>query len=645
MIMNEIFIKEFFSEKGDLSNNIDGYRVRQEQIDISILIDEAITHKKKLIVEAGTGIGKTFAYLVPAFLSGGKIIISTATKNLQDQLFTKDIPMIRDALKVPVSLAMLKGRSNYLCHLRLENAMIEGAFMTKEDVTYLHLVNQHAKHSVDGDRAELDSIPESSSIWPQVTSTKENCLGQDCSFYKECFVMSARKKALAADVTIVNHHLFFADLNMKEEGISELLPKATTVIFDEAHQIPDIASIFFGKNISTSQISEIVQDGFQIYLKHMKDVSDFEPILNDLEKANKDFRLVFPKESNRYPYQKISSFNRFESSYQELVEKLKKMIELLTLHKDRDTEIEKYFDSANEILSSFDAWLEDKDNNSIKWIEVYSQSVQLNNTPLSIADMFASHINNKSTSWIFTSATLAVKANFDHFKNQLGLLDADSLSKESPFNYAEKALLFVPKTMPDANHENFNFAVVNQIYPFIKASKGRAFILCTTLKSMREIFTLLQDKIETDQLDYPIYLQGDGSRNHLLNKFREHGHAILIGSLSFWEGVDVKGDALSLVVIDKLPFFSPEDPVLAARIDKINQSGKNAFMEYQLPNAVITLKQGAGRLIRDECDKGVLVICDTRIIEKAYGKRMWQSLPPFSRTRDDLEVIQFLEKI
>jgi ATP-dependent DNA helicase DinG len=645
MIMNEIFIKEFFSEKGDLSNNIDGYRVRQEQIDISILIDEAITHKKKLIVEAGTGIGKTFAYLVPAFLSGGKIIISTATKNLQDQLFTKDIPMIRDALKVPVSLAMLKGRSNYLCHLRLENAMIEGAFMTKEDVTHLHLVNQHAKHSVDGDRAELDTIPESSSIWPQVTSTKENCLGQDCSFYKECFVMSARKKALAADVTIVNHHLFFADLNMKEEGISELLPKATTVIFDEAHQIPDIASIFFGKNISTSKISEIVQDGFQIYLKHMKDVSDFEPILNDLEKANKDFRLVFPRESNRYPYQKISSFSRFESSYLELVKKLKKIIELLALHKDRDSEIEKYFDSANEILKSFDDWLEDKDNNSIKWIEVYSQSLQLNNTPLSIADMFARHINNESTSWVFTSATLAVKNNFDHFKNQLGLIDADSVSKESPFNYAEKALLFVPKTMPDANHENFNFAVVNQIYPFIKASKGRAFILCTTLKSMREIFTLLQDKIETDQLDYPIYLQGDGSRNHLLNKFREHGHAILIGSLSFWEGVDVKGDALSLVVIDKLPFFSPEDPVLAARIDKINQSGKNAFMEYQLPNAVITLKQGAGRLIRDEFDKGVLVICDTRIIDKAYGKRMWQSLPPFARTRDDLEVIQFLEKI
>ena len=645
MIMNEIFIKEFFSEKGDLSHNIDGYRVRQEQIDISILIDEAITHKKKLIVEAGTGIGKTFAYLVPAFLSGGKIIISTATKNLQDQLFTKDIPMIRDALKVPVSLAMLKGRSNYLCHLRLENAMIEGAFMTKEDVTHLHLVNQYAKHSIDGDRAELDTIPESSSIWPQVTSTKENCLGQDCSFYKECFVMSARKKALAADVTIVNHHLFFADLNMKEEGISELLPKATTVIFDEAHQIPDIASIFFGKNISTSKISEIVQDGFQIYLKHMKDVSDFEPILNDLEKANKNFRLVFPRESNRYPYQKISSFSQFESSYLNLVEKLKKIIELLALHKDRDSEIEKYFDSANEILKSFDDWLEDKDNNSIKWIEIYSQSLQLNNTPLSIADMFARHINNESTSWVFTSATLAVKNNFDHFKNQLGLIDADSVSKESPFNYAEKALLFVPKTMPDANHENFNFAVVNQIYPFIKASKGRAFILCTTLKSMREIFTLLKDKIETDQLDYPIYLQGDGSRNHLLNKFREHGHAILIGSLSFWEGVDVKGDALSLVVIDKLPFFSPEDPVLAARIDKINQSGKNAFLEYQLPNAVITLKQGAGRLIRDECDKGVLVICDTRIIDKAYGKKMWQSLPPFARTRDDLEVIQFLEKI
>lgn len=643
--MNELFIKQFFSEKGELSQSIKDYRLRQEQIDISVLIDEAITNKKKLIIEAGTGIGKTFAYLVPAFLSGGKIIISTATKNLQDQLFTKDIPMIRDALNVPVTLAMLKGRSNYLCHLRLENAMIEGAFMTKEDVTYLHLINQHAKYSKDGDRSELDTIPESSSIWPQVTSTKENCLGQDCSFYKECFVMNARKKALTADVTIVNHHLFFADLNMKEEGISELLPKATTVIFDEAHQIPDIASIFFGKNVSTTHISQIVQDGYQIYLKHMKDVSDFETILNDLEKANKDFRLVFPRESNRYPYQKISTFSRFDPAYENLIEKLKILIQLLDHHKGRDTEIEKYFDSSNEILSNFDSWLDDKDNNSIKWVEIYSQSVQLNNTPLSIADMFAKHINNELTSWIFTSATLAVKNNFDHFKSQLGLIDADSVSKESPFNYTEKALLYVPKLMPDVNHENFNFAVVNQIYPLIKASKGRAFILCTTLKSMREIFTLLQDKIETDHLDYPIYLQGDGSRNHLLNKFREHGHAVLIGSLSFWEGVDVKGDALSLVVIDKLPFFSPEDPVLAARIDKINKSGKNAFMEYQLPNAVITLKQGAGRLIRDEFDKGVLVICDTRIIEKAYGKRMWQSLPPFARSRDDLEVIQFLEKI
>ena len=643
--MNELFIKQFFSEKGELSQSIKDYRLRQEQIDISVLIDEAITNKKKLIIEAGTGIGKTFAYLVPAFLSGGKIIISTATKNLQDQLFTKDIPMIRDALNVPVTLAMLKGRSNYLCHLRLENAMIEGAFVTKEDVTYLHLINQHAKYSKDGDRSELDTIPESSSIWPQVTSTKENCLGQDCSFYKECFVMNARKKALTADVTIVNHHLFFADLNMKEEGISELLPKATTVIFDEAHQIPDIASIFFGKNVSTTHISQIVQDGYQIYLKHMKDVSDFETILNDLEKANKDFRLVFPRESNRYPYQKISTFSRFDPAYENLIEKLEILIQLLDHHKGRDTEIEKYFDSSNEILSNFDSWLDDKDNNSIKWVEIYSQSVQLNNTPLSIADMFAKHINNELTSWIFTSATLAVKNNFDHFKSQLGLIDADSVSKESPFNYTEKALLYVPKLMPDVNHENFNFAVVNQIYPLIKASKGRAFILCTTLKSMREIFTLLQDKIETDHLDYPIYLQGDGSRNHLLNKFREHGHAVLIGSLSFWEGVDVKGDALSLVVIDKLPFFSPEDPVLAARIDKINKSGKNAFMEYQLPNAVITLKQGAGRLIRDEFDKGVLVICDTRIIEKAYGKRMWQSLPPFARSRDELEVIQFLEKI
>ena len=643
--MNELFIKQFFSEKGELSQVIKDYRVRQEQIDISVLIDKAINFKKKIIIEAGTGIGKTFAYLVPAFLSGGKIIISTATKNLQDQLFTKDIPMIKDALNVPITLAMLKGRSNYLCHLRLENAMIEGTFMAKEDITYLHLVDQHVKNSIDGDRSELDSIPESSSIWPQVTSTKENCLGQDCGFYKECFVMNARKKALAADVTIVNHHLFFADLNMKEEGISELLPKATTVIFDEAHQIPDIASIFFGKNISTSQISEIVQDGHQIYLKYMKDVSDFEPVLNNLEKANKDFRLVFPRESNRYPFQKASSFIRFNSAYEDLIGKVKKLIELLLHHKDRDTEIEKYFVSTNEILSSFDAWSQDIDNNAIKWVEVYSQSVQLNNTPLSISDMFAKYINNESTSWIFTSATLAVKNNFDHFKNQLGLLDADSVSKESPFNYAEKALLFVPDTMPDANHEHFNFAVVNQIYPLIKASKGRAFILCTTLKSMREIFTLLQDKIEVDQLDFPIYLQGDGARNHLLNKFREHGHAILIGSLSFWEGVDVKGDALSLVVIDKLPFFSPEDPVLAARIDKINKSGKNAFMEYQLPNAVITLKQGAGRLIRDELDKGVLVICDTRIIEKAYGKRMWQSLPPFTRTRNNLEVIQFLEKI
>ena len=634
-----------FAADGPLAETIPGYRLRSQQVEMAQAIEDAIKQGRQLVTEAGTGTGKTFAYLVPALLSGGKVIVSTGTKTLQDQLFNRDLPAVRDALKVPVTVSMLKGRANYVCHFHLERALNEGRFLSREDANYVHKIRAFAENSSTGDKAELVDVPENATIWPAVTSTRDNCMGQECGFYKDCFIMEARKRALAADVVVVNHHLFFADVMLRDEGVAELLPSANTVIFDEAHQLPEVAGLFFGEDVSTSQLMELARDAHAESVTSARDCLALPEATATLEKAIRDFRLIFTYEGARMPVQRALALKDFEPAFETIRAKLKALSEVLETQAERDPPLENCWLRSVALEQQLQRWQAAENANLVRWVEVFTQSVQLHATPLSVAECFGKQLNAQPRSWIFTSATLAVKSDFSHYLAQMGLEQATTGYWNSPFDFAQQALLYVPQNMPVPNSAGYTASVAAAAMPVILASRGRAFVLCTSLRAMREVHALLKDAFKTNGMEYPLLLQGESSRSELLERFRRLGNAVLVGSQSFWEGVDVRGEALSAVIIDKLPFASPDDPVLAARIDKMNAEGKNAFMEYQLPYAVITLKQGAGRLIRDETDRGVLMICDPRLISKPYGKRIWQSLPPFKRTRELAEVEAFFSEM
>jgi ATP-dependent DNA helicase DinG len=650
-------VERFFSEQSPLATEVALFRPRAQQRDMAIAVAEAIRDNAILVAEAGTGTGKTFAYLVPALLAGGKVVISTGTKNLQDQLFQKDLPMVRDALKAPVSVALLKGRSNYVCHYHLELAQSNGLFKTREDVKHLAKIVTYAKVSHSGDKSGLADVPETAPIWMHVTSTRDNCLGQECPQHDECFVLKARKEAMEADVIVVNHHLFFADVMLRDEGVAELLPACNTVIFDEAHQLPETASLFFGESLSTSQLFDLSQDTRIEALTSAKDFAPLPVACDELDKAARDLRLVFKKEG-RMAAEAAEGFKDFAPALDKLSEKLKNLTGLLEKQAERSEGLESCWQRALALVAMLKVWRAEQPSGGtissvsgqgsssagsgvVRWLEIFHHSLQLNTTPLSIADIFAKQISGHPRAWIFTSATLAVKQNFAHYQTEMGLMDARTACWDSPFNYQEQALLYVPNGLPEPNTEGYTDSVVQAALPLIEASKGRAFMLFTSLRAMQRAYEILQAEFDRKGLKYPLMIQGEGSRNELLSRFREHGNAVLLGSQSFWEGVDVRGEALSLVIIDKLPFAPPDDPVLAARIAELNRQGRNAFMEFQLPRAIINLKQGAGRLIRDENDKGVLMICDPRLISKHYGKRIWQSLPPFKRTRDEAEAVNF----
>jgi ATP-dependent DNA helicase DinG len=633
-------VERFFSEQSPLAAEVASFRPREQQREMALAVAEAIRDNAILVVEAGTGTGKTFAYLVPALLAGGKVIISTGTKNLQDQLFQKDLPMVRDALKAPVSVALLKGRANYVCHYHLARTESDGLFKTREDIKHLGKIKSYAKVSDSGDKSGLADVPENAPIWMQVTSTRDNCLGQECPNHKECFVLKARSDAMKADIVVVNHHLFFADVMLRDEGVAELLPACNTVIFDEAHQLPETASLFFGESLSTTLLLDLARDTRIEAAAGAKDFAPLPKACDELDKAARDLRLVFKKEG-RMPALALDGFKDWPGVLKTLGEKLAQLNGLLEKQAERSEGLENCWQRTQALAQQLSKWQKGDEPDQVRWLEIFHHSLQLNTTPLSIAEIFEKQIGGSARAWIFTSATLAVKQDFSHYQGEMGLLKAKTACWDSPFNYAEQALLYVPTGLPEPNSEGYTEAVVQAALPLIEASKGRAFLLFTSLRAMQRAHEILQAEFDRRGWDYPLLLQGEGSRNELLTRFRSLGNAVLLGSQSFWEGVDVRGEALSLVIIDKLPFAPPDDPVLAARIAQISKQGRNAFMEYQLPRAIITLKQGAGRLIRDETDRGVLMICDPRLISKPYGKRIWQSLPPFKRTRVEEEAVAF----
>ena len=631
---------------GPFARVVEGYNGRPMQLEMAQAIAKAIVRCETLVAEAGTGTGKTFAYLVPALMWGGKVIISTGTRNLQDQLFLRDIPTVRKALVSPVTVALLKGRSNYVCHLHLARTAEYGRMATKADTVYLREIVKFAKMTDTGDKSDLASVPETASIWGLVTSTKENCPGMECPHYQDCFVMKARKAAQQADVVVVNHHLFFADLVLKDTGVAELLPMANTVVFDEAHQLPDTATTFFGEFFSTSQIHELCRDTQVEGLAQARDGADWVDLVGKVDKASRELRLTLPEGMTRQAVHQIAKQDKFIAAVETLAGALQELNEPLKAQAQRSELLETCRMRCAEMGAFIRKWLSlargEEKTEDVLWVETFGLSLQLHLTPLSIAEVFNKQREGTPRAWIFTSATLAIKQDFTYFSSRMGLSEAESKTWPSPFNYGEHALLYVPKTMPLPQSPDYSDAVIEAAMPLIEAAGGGAFILCTTLRAVNRIAERLREIFREKELPFPLFVQGESGKTDLLERFRRSGNGVLVGSQSFWEGVDVRGDALSLVVVDKLPFAPPDDPVLSARIKALEKDGGNGFMDFQLPEAIMSLKQGAGRLIRDERDKGVLMICDPRLISKSYGRRIWQSLPPFSRTREEKDACEFL---
>jgi len=626
----------FFAQDGALARTIAGYQPRSSQIAMAQTISDAIANQQHLIAEAGTGTGKTFAYLVPAILSGGKTIVSTGTKNLQDQLFNNDLPIIRKAIKKPFTAALLKGRSNYLCSYRLDNALASALGFNKEEVTTLTKIKSWSKRTQSGDISEMTETNEADPLWYQATSTADNCLGQDCADYAECFLVKARKKAQASDILVVNHHLLCADWSIRDSGFGELLPHVQTVIIDEAHQLADTASNFLGINIGGKQLGDLASDTLIEYFKDATDIPALRTACEDLEHELKDVRLAFGMEQKRGEWRDIEQNPKLLGGLNAVKEQLQRLTEQLLVASVKSKGLDNCFKRAEELNRDFAIILEDNSGKWIRWYEIHKKTFSLSRTPLDIAAEFRMFMQQHTSTWVFTSATLSVGHKFDHFANNLGLSDYASASWESPFDYARQSLFYHPRGLPKPDDDNFIPLIMDFVVPVLQASQGRAFFLFTSHRALQQAAGLLKDK-----LSYPLLVQGSQPKSLLLQQFKSKGNAVLLGTASFWEGVDVRGEALSCVIIDKLPFSSPGDPVLKARLDAMTQQGRNPFFNYQLPNAVITLRQGIGRLIRDVTDRGVLMVCDPRLLKRSYGQIFLDSVPPMKRTRELADVKAF----
>jgi len=632
---------EYLGQDGVFSEHVENYRVRESQLSLSDAIEEAINNKKVLVAEAGTGIGKTFAYLVPAITSGKKVIVSTGTKHLQDQLFQTDIPRVLKALDMPIKIALLKGRANYLCLHRLQVAPHLG-FMNKVTQSQLSEIGQWSGTTKTGDISELSEIQEDTYVWPMVTSTADNCLGSECDHINDCFIVKARKKAQEAELLVINHHLLLADMTLKEEGFAELLPGADAFVIDEAHQLHEVASRYFGDTVSSRQLILLARDSIAEQVNDAPDMTEIRECADELEKVTQDLRLALGDSGAKQAWAAI----KYKPSLVNCLSELIAVLSDLAAHLEQASERSRGLDQCYQrcLLLSQRAELFKSDNeladaaNSILWYETYSKSFMLHSTPIEVSSLFRKYTDNFAAAWIFTSATLQVNKKFNHFSDAMGLDDYDSGSWLSPFDYEQQSLLYLPEDLPEPSDRRYTYSLLEKVLPVINACHGGVFLLFTSYRAMNEAKDFLQDKTESS-----IFVQGDLPKHLLLAKFRKAGDAILLGTSSFWEGVDVRGSALSCVMIDKLPFASPGDPVMQARIDAIKQNGGQPFMEYQVPRAVIALNQGVGRLIRDVNDHGVVVIGDPRLSTKAYGRVFKSSLPPMPITTQLADVENFFD--
>ncbi len=621
---------------GPLARHLPGFAPRAPQQAMAEAVAAAMARPEVLVTEAGTGTGKTFAYLVPALLFNNKVIVSTGTKHLQDQLFHRDLPVLRDALKLPVNAALLKGRANYLCLHRLDLAVSDGRLPTRADVADLTKVNRWAGRTRRGDIAEVDDVAEDAAIWPWVTSTADNCLGQECRRFSECFVLKARRAAQEADLVVVNHHLLLADMALKEEGFGELLPGAAAFIIDEAHQLPEVALQFFGTTLSSRQLTELSRDVVTEHAREAGDMADLPRAADILDHAIADTRIALGPTSRRAAWQEAAAQAAVTTALAATGTALARLQDLLREAAVRGAGLNQCWQRSVVLAERLAVFNGPGQADHVQWFETYTRSFSLHLTPVEVGETFQNQMSRFKAAWIFTSATLAVGDDFSHFCAHLGLNDAHTARWDSPFDYQRNALLYLPPRMPLPAAPDYTAAVIAAALPVLQASGGRAFLLFTSHRALQEAAQRLRDVLR-----YPLLVQGTAPRRDLLHRFRELGNAVLLGTSSFWEGVDVRGEALSVVIIDKLPFASPGDPVLQARLDALRRRGGEPFRDAQLPEAVITLKQGVGRLIRDVDDRGVLMLCDPRLSSKSYGKVFLDSLPAMRRTRVLADVQDF----
>ena len=627
---------DILGSRGILSELVHDYSDRPQQVEMAEAIREAIDQGESLICEAGTGTGKTFAYLVPALQSGYKVIISTGTRHLQDQLFTRDLPLVRKAVGRPLNVALLKGRANYLCLHRLGQAEFDSRRLDRQARGFLADIRAWSQQTGSGDLAELSHIPEDASVRPACVSTVDNCLGQECDFYDDCFVFRARRRAVEADLAVVNHHLFLADMVLKEAGYGELLPSAEVVIFDEAHQLPELASQFFSQTLSSRQLMELVSDSRTAYFEEAADLPEFPGMLDHCEKAIRDLRLSFSGEDKRVAWAGLKETADVSAALSTLLDKMDAVYQVLEDFAGRGKSLDNCHKRTGTALAYLDQFNDREEDEYIRWLELRGNGFFLHRTPLDIADVFRTRISEYDCLSIFTSATLSVNRRFDHFSAQLGLEEVKSVSWDSPFDFKTQSLLYLPRGLPDPGTPGFTGSVVEKSIPLLRLTRGRAFFLFTSHRALRQAAELVGEA-----LDYPILVQGDAPRTELLETFRTTPNAVLLGTSSFWEGVDVRGQALSCVIIDKLPFAAPDDPVLRARLKQMEELGRNPFMEYQVPEAVLALKQGIGRLLRDKNDYGVLMIGDPRLRTRPYGRIFLNSLPEMTFTEELSDIEDF----
>lgn len=619
---------QWFSADGPLAAHIPGYSPRPVQQDMAEAVAAALESGEHLLVEAPTGTGKTLAYLLPALASGHKVIISTATRHLQDQLYSKDVPLVRAALGRPLKVSLLKGRSNYLCLHRLSLTETAGDLRRADLLTRLRNIRQWAGRTRSGDIGEIGDPADGSPLWPRVTSTADNCLGTSCPVYDKCWVIEARRKAQAADLVIVNHYLLFADMSLREEGFGEVLPGADAVILDEAHKLPDIAGRFFGQAMSGRQLRDLVRDGHAEAEEAGGDMPDLNAAIDGVATAEISFEQVLGEPRGSAAWAELANDSACQAAMQMLTESLnalKLQIEPVAERTEGLGNIARRSNAACERL----ALLQTEDNENVRWLERRGAGWILHATPLDVAAPFGRALAVHNGAWVFTSATLSVNQRLEFFADRLGLHEATRLILESPFDYERNSLLYTPEGLPDIRSPDFDESVAEAALPLIRSSGGGAFLLCTSYRAVNRCAQRLRAQGVS-----PLLVQGEAGRAELLQRFRAVDNAVLVGTSSFWEGVDVRGRGLRLVIIDRLPFASPGDPVLRARIQFMKAQGEEPFTSYQLPHAVIALKQGVGRLIRDKDDRGLLAICDPRLRNRGYGKVFLESLPSMPQTRD-----------